>query len=209
MEEMIYDNDSIERIITCDINGLRNNGQGEHRNDAITDSFPESVNGWRLLFGYPSVILLFGDMEQLDIAKTSLKELLSQSYDFEFKEVTSKDFNEIFVKNANKPSGKDGGLFFVNYMKGFPVNPNYVDKLLMQECRNNNYIQGGLAMGSKAFGPFHKYQEDDFFKSGTGCVAIRTGWNIMICINSTDSDVFNIDDFKYLDNHEKLYGFRF
>ena len=85
MKEIICD--SILRIITSDIAGLKENGFGMHRNDAITDSFPNSVYGWKLLFGYPPVVLLRGRAQdikiygsRLEIAERIYKEISAQAY---------------------------------------------------------------------------------------------------------------------------------
>lgn len=205
MKEIICD--MIRRIITHDIAGLKENGFGMHRNDVVTESFPKSVYGWKLLFGYPPVVLLRGRAQDINNITNSLKDILSESYDFEFKNVTSKELSEDFVKNLDEPSSADGGILFITYTNGNQILPSIVDRILMKKCDNINYLQRGRATGgTKLFGPFEEWQEEDFFKSGLALEVVRTGWNIIICINSVDSYGFNIGDFNYLD--KKLHDFR-
>lgn len=199
--------DSIRRIITHDIAGLKDNRIGMHRNDAITEYFPQSIYGWKLLFGYPPVVLLRGRKQDINDVTISLKDNLRESYDFEFKNVTSKELSEDFIRNIDKPSGDDGGIMFITYIKGYQIIPSNVDHILMKICDNRNYqLRGKATGGTKKFGPFEEWQEEDFFKSGLGLEVIRTGWNVIICINSIDSYEFNIGDFSYLD--KKLHDFR-
>jgi hypothetical protein len=205
MKEIICD--SILRIITSDIAGLKENGFGMHRNDAITDSFPNSVYGWKLLFGYPPVVLLRGRAQDIKDITISLKDGLRDSYDFEFKNVTSKELSEDFVRDIDEPSGADGGIMFVTYISGYQVLPSIVDRILMKKSDDSNLLQSWRATGGRnTYGPFEEWQEEDFFKSGLGLEVIRTGWNVIICINSIDSYEFNIGDFSYLD--KKLHDFR-
>jgi hypothetical protein len=65
--------DSINRILVEEINNLRTEGKREHWVDVKNEHYPQSLTEWRLLFGFPSIIIIVGDDKRINETKESIK----------------------------------------------------------------------------------------------------------------------------------------
>jgi hypothetical protein len=199
--------DSINRILVEEINNLRTEGKREHWVDVKNEHYPQSLTEWRLLFGFPSIIIIVGDDKRINETKESIKNAVYDSYDFEIANITSKEFKLDYVNNHNHPSGSDGGVLFVDYLSDYHISKICIEKLLMESSNTPQYTINGIATGVNMYGPFRKYQEEDFYKSGLGCQCIRTGWNMIVCIESNDYNSLSIEGLNFFKAQEKAFVF--